>query len=111
MSGLRFCPIFPQLRPLLDAAWPGHSTKVARKHYLQVTVAHWDQAVTELLTSPKIDTTTGSVTGGVITARPGPSAVTWSNLETSKTPCLMGGDGSELQSQYPRQGSNLWPQL
>lgn len=110
-TGLRYCPIFPELRPLLDAAyneapegaihcirryrgnaanlrsqflrmldragvkawpklfmnlrsscrtdlqerfpdhvvnsWLGHSSRVAEKHYLQTTEAHWDRATTE----------------------------------------------------------------
>jgi hypothetical protein len=84
---------------------------VARKHYLQVTEAHWDRAITELLPSPTIKNTIGGVTGGVIPANPRASGATLANLETSKTPCLIGGDGSEGKQEYPRQGSNLWPQL
>lgn len=85
-TGLRFCPIFPELRSLLDAAWEvaangavysigrhrdsesilltqlvrfpghvvdtwlGHSSAVARKHYLQTTDAHWERAVNEAMT-------------------------------------------------------------
>ncbi len=132
-TGLRFCPIFPELRPLLDVAWDaapegavhvvgrnrttesnlrthlqriveraglvmwpkpfvnlrgscrtdleerfpshvvdawlGHSTKVARKHYLQVTEAHWGKAISET------DPTTPSVADDVPGPTPGPIVV------------------------------------
>ena len=175
-TGLRFCPIFPELRPLLDAAWEaapegatfcigrhrdtqsnlrthlvriiersgltpwakpfvnlrascrtdleerfpshaidawmGHSTRIARKHCLQVTDAHWEKAASESdPSSPKVTATVGGVTGGVIPAHPRASEAILPKLESSKTPCLIGTDVPGGETAYPRQGSNLWPQL
>lgn len=125
-TGLRYCPIFPELRPLLDAAyhvapdkavhcvrryrgaetnlrtqlhrilarvgivpwpktfvnlrascrtelqerfpdhvinqWLGHSSRVAERHYLQTTDAHWERAITEQ-TSPGV--TRGNAGGNI----------------------------------------------
>ena len=165
-TGLRFCPIFPQLRPLLDAAWDtadegaryvisryrqretnlrtqlgriieraglvpwakpfvnlrascrtdleerfpshvvdawlGHSTRVARKHYLQVTEAHWDRAVKE-------DDESGGPTGGPIHAHTQPSTGKDAHEKPSKTLVGVAGHSEEFPDRHPRQDSNLRP--
>ncbi|WP_430454716.1 tyrosine-type recombinase/integrase [Rhodopirellula europaea] len=171
-TGLRFAPIFPELRPLLDAAWDhaaegakyvigrhrdnesnlrtnltriieraglvpwpkpfvnlrascrtdleerfpshvvdawlGHSTKVARKHYLQVTEAHHERAVTELdPNQQKLAETAGGVTGGVIPADQGQSGDHCESDEPRKTRALMLADYPRGSDLYPRQDSNL----
>jgi integrase len=127
-TGLRYCPIFPELKPLLEAAfeqapdgstycirryrgngvnlrtqflrlldragvkpwqklfvnlrsscrtdlqerfpdhvvnsWLGHSSRVAERHYLQITEAHWERATTEPTLSPKALDSSSKAVGG-----------------------------------------------
>ncbi|WP_350494717.1 tyrosine-type recombinase/integrase [Roseiconus lacunae] len=84
-------------------AWLGHSTKIARKHYLRLTEEHWHRAVNEA--EP------GGVRGGVISARQ-PVPVDASKARNpSKTRTLTTvGDGGR-STRHPRQDSNLRHQL
>ncbi len=163
-TGLRFCPIFPELRQLLEAAfndapegtlhcvrryrssetnlrtqfgrlltsagvkpwpkifvnlrascrtdlqeqfpdhvvntWLGHSSRVAERHYLQTTDAHWERAglVTAVF---------GGVAGGIIPADPAASAAT----PNAKIPGNMASDSAGLPgilSIMPPQGLEPW---
>lgn len=163
-TGLRFCPIFSQLKPLLDAAWDaspegsryvisryrdreanlrtqmiritesagltpwektfvnlrascrtdlqdrfpdhcvntwlGHSSRVAERHYLQTTDAHWQRAIEESV---------GGVTGGVICADQSQSGAIDDDSEPSKKPILIGADESGSAEGYAQVDSNHRP--
>ncbi len=161
-TGLRFCPIFPELKQLLNDAWDaapegaiyvirhyrdrtanlrtqlkrivesagltiwekpfvnlrascrtdleerfpshvidswlGHSTKVAQKHYLQVTEAHWERAVTEA---------DSSNLGGVIGADLGQSTSPSEEPDPQESLALIGAEYPSDDNRHPRKDSNL----
>ncbi|GAA4455378.1 tyrosine-type recombinase/integrase [Novipirellula rosea] len=149
-TGLRFCPLFPELRPILETAateageqalmhnhrcvqthrdsesnlrtqlhriveaaglvpwqkcfvnlrascrtdlsdrfpdhcvnsWLGQSSRIAERHYLQTTDAHWERAVTEAMKGVAVS---GGVTGGVISAVSDESEPITTNKKARKT--------------------------
>ncbi len=167
-TGLRYCPIYPELRSLLEAAfneapegslycirryrgseanlrtqfirilaragivqwpklfvnlrascrtdlqekfpdhvinsWLGHSGRIAERHYLQTTDAHWERAI-------KDDSSTltfGGNAGGNISANQGPLS---SHHETKKPSKKLGSDGCGLPliaMPVPPQGLEPW---
>ncbi len=101
-------------------AWMGHSTKIAKKHYLRVTEAHWERAVTEDQTAPiqpdgnaapNTDTAkwAGGVRRGVIPAHSESFRAEPHTQNPSVSLAETDGHDSERQGQYPRQDSNLRP--
>ena len=50
------------------ANWLGHSTAVAKKHYLQITEDHWEKAA-EPPVSKEVTETNGAIAGATISAR------------------------------------------
>ncbi|EMI52687.1 tyrosine-type recombinase/integrase [Rhodopirellula sallentina] len=163
-TGLRFTPIFPEIKPLLDAAWDaapegstyvisryrdreanlrtqmhritesaglaawqktfvnlrascrtdlqdrfpdhcvntwlGHSSRVAERHYLQTTDAHWQRAIEEPV---------GGVIGGVISADLRESGAPSEADDTEKTLCLAGADDSQGETRHAQVDSNHRP--
>ena len=159
-TGLRFTPIFPEIKPLLDAAWDaategsryvisryrdreanlrtqmikitesaglspwektfvnlrascrtdlpdrfpdhcvntwlGHSSRVAQRHYLQTTDAHWQRAIEEAV-------------GGVICADQGQSGAIDDDSKPSKKPILIGADESGSAERHAQVDSNHRP--
>ncbi|WP_162006877.1 tyrosine-type recombinase/integrase [Roseimaritima sediminicola] len=172
-TGLRFCPLWPALRPLLDAAWDaapegakyvigrhrdkesnlrtqltrivqraglipwpkgfvnlrascrtdlegrfeshvcdawmGHSSKIAHKHYLRVTEAHWERALEfggPVEVPSAVPQPDGGPIGGPSPARPESAGAD----EGTKKPSVSGGGkagkGLVLAGEYPRRDSN-----
>jgi integrase len=164
-TGLRFCPIFPEVLPLLQDAfegaregaiyvfptrcdesnlrthmlriieqagvkpwpklfvnlrsscrtdledhfretvinsWIGHSTRVGHKHYSQVRPSDWIEASSFGV---------GGSTGGSIFSESRAICAPQAILGTQETLEKTALDGCLGKARYPRQGSNLWPQL
>ena len=163
-TGLRFCPIFPELRPLIEAAkylapnnavhvvrryrgnatnlrtqltrilgrvgvvpwpklfvnlrasartdlqeifpshvcdsWMGHSTRIAERHYLQTTDAHWAKATSERI---GLGGNAGGNTGGNISANLKESSDS-PNAKISTNTLPDGGKFVEILSVVPPQG-------
>ena len=81
-------------------SWLGQSSRVAETHYLTVHQEHWDRA---LILSP-----TGPLTRPLVPAISGNVS---NHHEEEETSVLIGGDGEGYATEYPRQDSNLRPQL
>ena len=81
-------------------AWIGHSTKVGQKHYSQVRPSDWEEA-----------NRFGGSAGGSIHANQGGIPNHHKTEKPGKSLVLMGTDSPSGGKEYPRQGSNLWPQL
>ncbi|MFO0013696.1 MAG: tyrosine-type recombinase/integrase [Planctomycetota bacterium] len=166
-TGLRFCPVFPELRPLLEAAqdlappktvyvirryrgnavnlrtqlgrilgragvvpwpklfvnlrasartdlqevypshvcdsWLGHSTRIAERHYLQTTDAHWEKAIANGVGEIQ----NGGNAGGNIHANPQESGA---SLD-ARIPMVSGVDSHGLHGiscLVPPQGLEPW---
>ncbi len=84
--------------------WLGQSSRVAEKHYLQTTDAHWERAVAETVT-----TTVGGNAGGNIGANLGESAGTRGSKKPSKNKPQRLAKACVSSSEHPRQDSNLRP--
>ena len=80
-------------------AWLGHSEKVARDHYQQVTVDHWDRASkvvsTQFSITDKQEGTTGAQSG----------VTDWA--ECKKTKENVGSVAIGESEKHPREDSNL----
>ena len=81
-------------------SWLGQSSRVAETHYLTVHQEHWDRA---LILSP-----TGPLARPLVPAISGDVS---NHHEEEETSVLIGGDGEGHATEYPRQDSNLRPQL
>lgn len=89
--------------------WMGHSSKVAAKHYLQVTDAHWKRASTEILDSDHQTDGRAALPekdGGVIPAAAGANRSNHDTKKPSDSLLGMAGHDSGVPAKYPRRDSN-----
>ena len=90
--------------------WLGHSTAVAKKHYLQTTDDYWEKAA-EMPFNKEVTETNGAVAGAVISANQDESRGTTEHEKPNKSHAMAHSDTLRNEAEYPRQGSNLWPKL
>lgn len=87
--------------------WLGHSSAVAKKHYLQITDDHWDRAA-EMPAGKQVATTSGATAGATISA-PLESATVGSESEkaqkTKPSVLAVPSEDSSKLGLYPREGS------
>lgn len=89
-------------------SWLGHSTAVAKKHYLQITDDHWDRAA-EMPAGKQVATTNGATAGATISA-PLESATVGSESEkaqkTKPSELATTREDSGKMGEYPQVESN-----
>ena len=80
--------------------WMGQSSRVAEEHYLTAHDEHWNRALSLAPicppAGPPIDAQLGTISD---------------HHESDKTNEMIGDDGTCYSTEYPRQDSNLRPQL
>ena len=96
--------------PHVCDAWLGHSSKIAAKHYLQVTPDHWAAALAEAdtagISGAAVSEHHGGVISGVASADLGQSSPHGRRGKGTKKPAEMAGSASGLGTEYPRRDSN-----
>lgn len=83
--------------------WLGHSSRIAERHYLQTTDAHWERATTE----EPVATASGGNTGGNISANPEESGDSKLDGKPNKNKPQRVAEACGSSGEHPRQDSNL----
>ncbi|WP_407699851.1 tyrosine-type recombinase/integrase [Stieleria sedimenti] len=81
--------------------WLGQSSRIAERHYLQTTDAHWERAAS--------NNPFGGVTGGVTSVAQPPPEPTTEDDEDEKTPVLAGSGETGPDTRHAQEDSNLRP--